>query len=175
MNKLTFIETVVTLAFFSLIFILLVSFETLTNKLPDIFMATIGLLTFVSIFYAIMISESFNKNKKVMEKVKQDHHLKIETLLKEIELAKNDLPQLDKILTNARSDNYKIKSLLDYLNFNKWVFVSVIAYLTSMISYLLPGDYSFMAGLQVISFWGGIFSTFVVVVAWYVINEYVLD
>jgi len=134
-----------------------------------LFIGALGLLTFISIFYNFTIASGKKLVQDVKTILKDKGDKEINKLLLKIIKEKDNIKKLDK-LNEVRTKAYKIEEFIDYLNFNKWLFISVSSYLTSIVFYLLP-RFNWTVFIQVISFWIGLSASSLIVTSWFAVNE----
>lgn len=127
------------------------AFKGLADRLNDLFIASLGLLAFSSIFYGAKL---FNGKtiKELIEIMRKKQNKKIIARPK------------------AFSEKQKESILNEMLYLNKRIFLSVICYLFSIMFYLLP-KLNWTILLQITTFWLGLVISILVVSSWFVTNE----
>jgi hypothetical protein len=157
---------------------LILARESLTKNLSDLFIAAIGLLTFVSIYYGVMISGGGKLIRDITHMLKKEQGKKIEETLTKIasQARINKNKELNKLVNEVED----IDAIIQSFNLNKLLFIAVIGYLFSILFYLLPesrvmvlGDtFSLAVAGQVISFWTAFITTIAIVTSWFTIQYF---
>jgi len=167
--KLEFISKILLFEIFVLFIGLIFAWDNLIKNINDLFIGGLGLLTFISIFYSLVVSGGMKIINDARKSIKDKQNKKIEEFLTKFLKEEDKLGKLDD-LDKFKLEIDNIKTLIDYLNLNKWLYISVLGYLISIMCYLLP-RYNWTITFQIISFWIGVTLTFVIVTSWFVANE----
>ena len=150
-----------------LVILFVSNYQFFANKRNEIFIGSLGLLTFTSIFYGFTISNGAKRledvfNHFLKERNKIFDQLKITDLKKE----KNPSKKIEKIWGEVE----QFDSLIDYLNMNKWLFMSILAYMISILMHL-TSDAQWIVLIQQLSFWFGFYATIVIATTWFIVNH----
>jgi len=167
--KLKLVYTMLGIQTVALIVGLVLAFDSITKNTNDLFVGAIGLLMFISIFYSLTISRGMEVVKNVKSILKKKQNKKIEDVLKKILKESDKMSKLYE-LNEVRIEAHKIEAFIDYLNLNKWLFIAVAGYLTSIMFYLLPTSDGTTA-IQILSFWVGFTVSTLIVSSWFAANE----
>ncbi len=144
------------------------AWDLLTKNTKDLFEAALVLLAFVSIFYTLVISGGHDILRKVRTKLEEKQKAEVTQALKEIPNGADAYDVYSKV-DEMRDKAQQIMQVCEYLKFNKWLFLTVMAYLISITCYLFQNSWA--TWVQIISFWAGLTLTFFIVTAWFAINE----
>lgn len=132
--------------------------------IPDkLFEASVGLITFLSVFYAFVIM----KDKNIFETAQQK--LAKEIKRKETETLNNlTSKNWEKDINSLKKCSVGTRRIMSYLEVDKWILIGVLSFLSSIGFYLTGSKSPLLLQLQVLSFWIGFLLVTVIVLASFV-------
>ena len=147
---------------------LIFAWDALTNNVYDLFIGALGLLTFVAVFYSFALPGNMKNIELAKKQITVTYNQTATELLKKM-IGKKDKTEIDEEIKLLQNEKDETIQTLDYLNLNKWLFISVLLYLLSITAYLLKGP-TWTVVMQILSFWGALMITFELVVVLYSAN-----
>lgn len=147
---------------------LLFSWSTLTGNIHDYFIASIGLLTFISIFYGFTVSSGRQLLIDVKKELEDKKNKLVNRELKKI-IKSKDKKNVTAQLKNVKIDVEDIEGMIHYLNLNVFLFIAVLSFLFSTVLYLVSQPWATVG--QVITFWIGVLASLLIVSSWFVANS----
>lgn len=157
----------------SLVFLLgiIFSYESLKGKIDQIFIAALGLLTFTSIFYSLIVSSGMKKVQILLEGL-ENKKQKLIDQIGNIKYKNAKAGELSKELRKIALKIEDLEDIQDDLNLNKWLFMSVSSYLLSIAFFLvLFEENKWIIFFQIVSFWIGLTTSAILATVWFIVNN----
>ena len=160
-------NSIITIYLVLLLILFIKYYDVFASRLVEIFYASIGLLTFTSIFYSFTIS----KGKEIIEKIKSEVKKEYEEIKKELKNKINTTKEetLSYELESIKTKLTDINTKLNYLNLNKWLFTAVLGYMVSIFLYIMRSD-GLIDFIQVLTFVISFYASLIIVTVWFIIN-----
>jgi len=144
-------------------FILLIFLDG--SKSNDILIASIGLITFMSIFYGFMINSKIYFD-STRTRMYEEFNEKIEKSLAGVSSSPDKLKKL-KELTDLIPESNRITILGPMFNLNLVLLISVLAYLGTIVLHFIPDPFIIKKFLFSI----GIVTSYILIIVWFVSYE----
>jgi hypothetical protein len=153
-----------------LVVLIILIWNTVILSTHNIFIAALGFLTFISIFFGFTVNTSTRFFDIAREYIYKESTKKAKNKLDKINIKDDKIT--DK-LNEIQTELHDADTLRNYLKLDIFLFVAIMAYFFSILVYFFP-IVPIFSGIQVVLFFIGVWATLVLILGWFISSQLIL-